>query len=158
MPSEYMDWIEFSVTGSADGTYTQANPMNTGLNAYARAKYGMQPCIILHEVEAEFPRPGETAADVQMIQICTKSQAAEVHLNDPDLLCKFKRMTSSEIGVNDQIVSKHYYPPQVIPFQNIYAAILVNGNAGAIATVYGRLGITQRDVDQSLLSTKNYQN
>lgn len=135
---EYMRWLRWSKAATSSFAELEINtPVGRSENLV----------MALHEFQYEIFHADslDDDGDIEMVQISTSEEGAEVYLNDKDLLDKVKR-TSDTFGtpannrLRDVILRSKYYPPLISPHQSIYAGVLSTQSL----TVYGRIGYTLR--------------
>lgn len=157
MRSEYLNFLRFSVTESAAGTFTQVE-LDTNLSAERGVMMEIHS-IELESATNQFTLLKEVAAasneDIRL-QVTRDSKTAMVNLNDADCLALFKKeiTRSAAIGTDsgplwiyDDLVHKIDF---ALPLPYVKPSIFVGiqSSVATLGTMAGRIGYTLRDIDR----------
>lgn len=145
--AEYMRWLNFAFTTSADNTYTPSEALEFPVDI----EDGEICC--LHAIEMDIPDLAGTDVNRFAAQLSFTSQAAMLNMNSSDLIWK-EDMQVHVVGAAAEYIQKltlkqeiSGYPPTMLSKRSVFMGALVK--IGATQAIYGRIGFTTRRVRKS---------
>lgn len=157
MRSDYLNFLRFTVTESAAGTFTQ-----TELDTNLSAERGVMMEIHSLEIESstnQFTLLKEVAAgsneDIRL-QLTRDSKAAIIGLNDADCVALLKKEVTRSAAIGTDAGPLWIYDSLIwkidfalpIPYVKPSIFVGIQSSLASAGTMVGRIGYTLRDIDR----------